>query len=91
MTAPNRLAVMLRLLRIAESKSLRDLASEIGVAPATVQRVEQGKAMDLETWLSVQAWLLGRGVLERAATAGLSQDLTDQVEMPAEPGSEKVA
>lgn len=60
MTAPNPLARMVRLYRIGESKSLRELAIEIGLAPATVHRIEQGRAMDLETWLAVQAWLLGR-------------------------------
>lgn len=63
MTNPTQpLARMLRLYRTTADPplTLRDLASRIGTSAATLLRLEQGKLCDVETWLKVQDWLLGR-------------------------------
>lgn len=54
----NRLAQMLFLQRSVDRRTLRDVAKEIGIGHATLLRIEQGKAFDVETWMKVQRWLL---------------------------------
>ena len=54
------LGAMLRLHRNVSERDLRAVAADIGIGHATLCRIEQGKPMDLATWLKVQAWLLRR-------------------------------
>jgi hypothetical protein len=56
------LARMLRLYRTTAQPPLtiRQLAPQMGTSAATLLRLEQGKPCDVETWLRVQDWLLGR-------------------------------
>lgn len=53
-----RLARLLRLSRNVDDEGVRTIAKQIGVSAATLSRIERGHAMDLATWLKVQAWLL---------------------------------
>ncbi len=53
-----RLGSVLRLHRTVHDRSLRDVAKEIGTSPATLLRIEQGKAFDVDTLLKLWAWLL---------------------------------
>ncbi len=49
---------MLLLWRTARRLSLRELAPIIGIGHATLLRIEQGKATDVETFLKLWIWLL---------------------------------
>lgn len=53
-----RLGEMLRLYRTVRSLSLRDIAPQIGIGPATLMRIEIGQAFDADTLLKLWTWLL---------------------------------
>jgi len=50
---------MIRLMRMVNNRTIRDLAAEIGISAATLLRVEQGKAFDVATLLRLLQWLQG--------------------------------
>lgn len=50
-------AHMLRIYRASRGVTVRVLAREIGTSPATITRVEQGKAVDMATYLKFLNWL----------------------------------
>ena len=54
-----RLGGMLRLDRMVNQRSIRDVAKEIGIGHATLLRIEIGQGMDAATLLKVWTWLLG--------------------------------
>ncbi len=54
-----RLGEMLRLYRTVRNRSLRDVAPDIGISPATLMRIETGQAFDADTLLKLWTWLLG--------------------------------
>lgn len=54
-----RLGEMLRLYRTVRRLSLRDLAPQIGIASATLMRIETGQGIDAATLLKLWTWLLG--------------------------------
>lgn len=45
--------------------SLRACAKEIGIGAATLMRFEGGQEIDAATFLSILAWLTGKGRLEK--------------------------
>lgn len=49
---------LLRLYRSVNEIGCLELARDLGISHATLSRVERGHAMDLDTWLKVQSWLL---------------------------------
>lgn len=53
-----RLGAMLSLWRAVHKRTLRDLATEMGIGHATLMRIEQGREMDLATWRRIETWLL---------------------------------
>ena len=55
-----RLAQMLYFYRTMSRKSLRDLARETRISPATMMRIEHGHSMDVATFLKLQSWLFQR-------------------------------
>lgn len=55
-----RLGAMLRLYRTVGGQTLREVAPQIGIGHATLMRIEQGKAMDVDTLLRLWAWLLAK-------------------------------
>lgn len=56
-----RLGQILRRYRIIEERTIRDLALEVGVSPATWVRFEQGKAIDTGTFMKLANWLTEEG------------------------------
>lgn len=55
----SRLGRMLTLYRVSSGTGVREMATEIGVSPATLSRIERGYAMDAGTLLVLWHWLLG--------------------------------
>jgi transcriptional regulator with XRE-family HTH domain len=53
-----RLGEMMRLSRTVHDRSLRDVASEIGISAATLHRIEHGQEIDADTLLKLWHWLL---------------------------------
>lgn len=53
-----RFGEMLRLYRTVKNKTLRDVAPEMGISHATLQRIEKGEAFDVATLLKLFSWLL---------------------------------
>lgn len=49
---------MLRLSRTVQDRTLREVAKEIWMAPATLLRIEQGKAFDVATFMKLLDWLI---------------------------------
>jgi len=58
--APHHLGQILRLYRTVHQRSLRDLAPEMGLSSATLLRIENGRALDVETLLKLWTWFLQR-------------------------------
>lgn len=59
----NNLGRLFNALRYAERKSLRDIGGEIGIAPATLLRIESGFVPDGQTVKKLLMWLFEeRGV-----------------------------
>lgn len=50
---------LLRLWRAIENIGVREAAKELGVSPATLSRIENGKPMDAATMLKLIRWLFG--------------------------------
>jgi ribosome-binding protein aMBF1 (putative translation factor) len=53
-----RLGLVVKDHRMARELSVRGLAKELGIAPSTLLRVEEGKALDGDSLLRVLLWLL---------------------------------
>ena len=53
-----RLGEMFRFYRTVRGLSLRDVALRIGIAPATLMRIEHGQAFDANTLLKLWSWML---------------------------------
>ena len=51
---------LLKAYRFHRSLSVRQLAPQIGISPATLCRMECGKDPDATTMLKVLAWMFGR-------------------------------
>lgn len=56
----NRIGEMVRMYRTMRNMTMRDLAKDIGIAHATVMRIEHGKAFDTHTLLKVLHWALDK-------------------------------
>lgn len=50
---------LLRLWRAVENIGLREAAKELGISPATLSRIENGKSVDAATFLKLIYWLFG--------------------------------
>jgi transcriptional regulator with XRE-family HTH domain len=46
-----------RVLQRRQGRGIREAAKEVGISPATLSRVENGKVPDLETFGKICAWL----------------------------------
>lgn len=57
-TRQTRLGAMLKLWRTVHDRTLRDVATEIGIGHATLMRIEHGEAFDAATLLKLWTWLL---------------------------------
>ena len=55
-----RLGIVLRKYRTVSELTLRELAPEIGLSLATLQRVESGKPCDAEALMKIFVWLTGK-------------------------------
>jgi len=56
-----KLATMLYLFRTMPPRvSIRELAKEIGISAATVNRIERGYVMDAATLMKVLNWMMTR-------------------------------
>lgn len=58
---PTHLAKMIVLWRAVNNVTLRALSKRTGISHATLMRIEHGYAMDLETWRTLENWLLSEG------------------------------
>ena len=54
-----KLGEVIRSYRLHKERTLRDLAKELTVSPATLLRLEQGKPVEMATGSKVLRWLLG--------------------------------
>lgn len=73
-----RLGIALRLVRVTQGTSLRELAAEVGISASTLSRVENGIGCDVHTLLKLLGWLLGGSVAAGVrAHAGADEDLDD--------------
>jgi len=52
-----RLSKALKLIRANEDLTLRDLAKEIDISPATLSRIERGFPCEMETFWRLITWL----------------------------------
>jgi transcriptional regulator with XRE-family HTH domain len=52
-----RLGEMIRLMRMVQALSIREVSKEIGISAATLLRIEQGKAFDVATLMKLLTWL----------------------------------
>jgi transcriptional regulator with XRE-family HTH domain len=52
-----KLGTVIRKYRVNSELSLRDVGKEIGIGPATLMRLEQGRDPDGQTLAKVLAWL----------------------------------
>lgn len=52
-----RLGVVLRKYRAMVEVPVRDLAQEIGISAPALSRIENGKAMDVATFMKILSWL----------------------------------
>ena len=43
-----------------EERVIRDVAKEMGVSPATLLRIEQGKPCESGTFAKILLWLIGK-------------------------------
>lgn len=59
MTATN-LGEAIRCLRLFHRITLRGLAKKIGTSASTIMRLEHGRAIDADTYLSILNWLSRR-------------------------------
>jgi transcriptional regulator with XRE-family HTH domain len=59
-----RLGIVLRKYRAIQELSVRQLAKEIGIAFATLSRLENGMAVDADTLMKILVWLTGRADAE---------------------------
>jgi len=48
-----RLSLVMKLQRETRGESLREYAAHLGVSPATLCRIEQGKPCDVDTLLAI--------------------------------------
>lgn len=55
-----RLGTVLRKWRMMEERSVRDVAKEVKISSATLNRVEHNYPCDSDTLAAILAWLLGR-------------------------------
>lgn len=49
---------LLRLWRNVNEHGTREFAKKVGISHSTLSRIENGKPMELDTWLKIQRWLL---------------------------------
>lgn len=54
---PDIAAMAERIQQRRAGRGVRDTAKEVGISPATLSRVENGKIPDLETFCKICAWL----------------------------------
>lgn len=55
-----RLGNVIRKWRIVEEESLRDIAKQMGMPHATLDRVEKGEACNSDTLAKILLWLIGK-------------------------------
>lgn len=55
-----KLGELVRLYRLTKSKTMRDVAEEIGISAPSVMRLEQGRELDAGTFVKVLSWLVSR-------------------------------
>lgn len=55
--SPDIAALAERIQQRRAGKGVRETAKEVGVSPATLSRVENGKVPDLDTFSKICAWL----------------------------------
>ena len=54
-----KLGIVLRKYRLMKKCDLRTQAKELGIAAATLLRIEQGKDCDAKTLAKILNWLMG--------------------------------
>lgn len=52
-----RLGTVLRKYRAMAEVPVRDLAQEMGISAPALSRIENGKAMDIQTFMKILEWL----------------------------------
>ena len=52
-----RLGMILKKWRLINEIGPREIADEIGISPATLYRIEEGRALDAKTLLKILNWL----------------------------------
>lgn len=65
-----KLGTVIRKYRVTNELTLREVGKEIGIGPATLMRIEQGRDLDGATLAKVLAWLMSN---ETAAKNGKRQ------------------
>jgi DNA-binding XRE family transcriptional regulator len=55
-----RLGQALNDYRLVESRTVRDVAKEVGISPATLSRIENNKPCDSDTLAAILLWLIGK-------------------------------
>lgn len=65
MKKPTVFGDMLRTYRAIMGWDLRTLAERIGVSASTLMRVEHGRGIDPESWLTFQEWLWSESTIKR--------------------------
>lgn len=62
-----KLGAVIRKYRVTSELTLREVGKEIGIGPATLMRIEQGRDLDGATLAKVLSWLMSN---ETAAKNG---------------------
>lgn len=62
----NNLGRVMESYRVQRRLTQRELATEMGIAPGTLSRIEQGQMFDVSTLMTLTSWLLREGVAVEA-------------------------
>ncbi len=64
LNCPNsvRLGVLLRSIRRSEHKTIRTVATEMGISHSTLSRIERGYPPSYEVWRHLEAWMAKRNI-----------------------------
>lgn len=63
-----RLGRVIKVYRLHSELTMRELADEIGIGPATLMRIEHGQSPDGDTLVKVLSWLTAKIVIKRKRT-----------------------
>lgn len=65
-----KLGTVIRKFRVTNEMTLRQVGKEIGIGPATLMRIEQGRDIDGATLAKVLGWLMSNETTPRNGRKG---------------------